>query len=186
MKVSLRQGVGWTLFAASCLSVIVQLWTLNRIERENEWIAKLLSGHDIAIDKVIGAQPQVRLARAIYLRQMHRYDEALATLNLIIDQGGPELQMKTRYNLGNLYLAQAVEQTEALNFNEALPLAGLAKQTYRQALVLNSGFWDAKYNFEVAMRLLPEMNRVNIGDDGPESKKSKLWTTVPGFPRGLP
>jgi mxaK protein len=51
---------------------------------------------------------------------------------------------------------------------------------------LNSGFWDAKYNLEVAMRLLPEMNRVNIGDDEPENKKSKLWTTVPGFPRGLP
>jgi mxaK protein len=30
------------------------------------------------------------------------------------------------------------------------------------------------------------MDRVNIQDDSPDNRKSKPWTTVPGFPRGLP
>lgn len=63
----------------------------------------------------------------------------------------------------------------------------MAKQAYRQALTLNSRYWDAKYNLEVAMRLLPEMDRITMEKDDPiAEKKAKLWATVPGFPRGLP
>jgi len=103
-----------------------------------------------------------------------------------MDKGDRNFQAKARYNLGNLYLEQAIQQAKAMNINEALPLAGLAKQAYRQALALDSGNWDAKYNLEVAMRLLPEMDRVDMPDDEPTNQKSQLWTTVPGFPRGLP
>lgn len=186
MKLSFSQWLIVSVLAMSGLSVVMQIWALYRIDRENAWIDRLLSGHDIAIERVVTGDPALRLARAIYLRQKGRYDDALATLNLLIDQGKPEFQAKVRYNLGNLYLAQAVEHAESMNVNEALPLAGLAKQAYRQALAIDSGSWDAKYNLEVAMRLLPEMSRINVGDDEPESRKSQLWTTVPGFPRGLP
>lgn len=63
----------------------------------------------------------------------------------------------------------------------------LAKQAYRQALALDSGFWDAKYNLELAMRLLPEFDRISPTElDDDAAKPSQLWTTVPGFPRGLP
>ena len=103
-----------------------------------------------------------------------------------MDKGDQKFQAKARYNLGNLYLEQAMQQVKAMNINEALPLAGLAKQAYRQSLALDSGNWDAKYNLEVAMRLLPEMDRVDMPDDEPKNQKSQLWTTVPGFPSGLP
>lgn len=186
MKLSFSQWLIVSVLTLSGLSAAVQLWSLYRVDRENAWIDRLLSGHDIAIERVVRAGPEVRLARAVYLRQKRRYDDAMATLNLIIDRGNPEFQSKVRYNLGNLYLSQAVEQAEAMNVNDALPLAGLAKQAYRQALSIDSNFWDAKYNLEVAMRLLPEMNRINVGDDEPEGRKSQIWTTVPGFPRGLP
>ncbi|GAB4266358.1 MAG: hypothetical protein Kow0065_17220 [Methylomicrobium sp.] len=185
MKLAFRQYIVLSVLLLSGLSVVVQIWNLYRIDRENEWLERLLSGHDITIDKVVTGSSELRLARAIYLRQKQRYDEALATLNELIDSGDASFQAKVRYNLGNLYLAQAVEQAEAMNVNEALPLAGLAKQAYRQALSIDSQFWDAKYNLEVAMRLLPEMNRIDVEDE-PENRKSQLWTTVPGFPRGLP
>ena len=74
-----------------------------------------------------------------------------------------------------------------MQINEATSLASLAKQAYRQALALDSQHWDAKYNLEVAMRLLPEMDRITLQDDEPApQEKVKLWATVPGFPRGLP
>ncbi|WP_347986730.1 MxaK protein [Methylomonas sp. AM2-LC] len=165
----------------------VQLWGVCRLHRQNQWIAELTSGHDIAVDNLVTAAPEVRLARSMFLRQKQRYNEALDTLSLIVSQGDTELQSLTRYNLGNVYLAQAMVEVEAGRVNQALPLLTLSKQAYRQALTLNSHFWDAKFNLELAMRLLPEFDRISNGQpDDKQAQPSQLWTTLPGFPRGLP
>ncbi len=176
----------WAALAVSLSAVIYSADMLYGIYHDNDLIRQLVSEKDVAVSKVISGKPELRLARAFYFKQKHRYDEALSTLSLIMDKGDRNFQAKVRYNLGNLYLEQAVQQALAMNINEAQPLAGLAKQAYRQALALDSSNWDAKYNLEVAMRLLPEMDRVDMPDDEPKNQKSQLWTTVPGFPRGLP
>jgi mxaK protein len=164
----------------------MQIMNIYRVQHENYWINELNAGHDVSVDKIINAAPEVRLARAMYYQRQHRYDEALATLSLIMDKGDSNLQTTVRYNLGNMYLQQAVEQLEAKNINAAQPLVALAKQAYRQALALNSHFWDAKYNLEMAMRLLPEMDKIDMKDDESNALPPQLWTTIPGFPRGLP
>jgi len=176
----------WTALALSLSGALYSAAMLYGIHQDNDLIRQLTSGKDVAVNKVIGGEPELRLARAFYFKQKHRYDEALSTLSLVMDKGDQKFQAKARYNLGNLYLEQAVQQVKAEHINEALPLLGLAKQAYRQSLALNSGNWDAKYNLEVAMRLLPEMDRVDMPDNEPINQKSQLWTTVPGFPRGLP
>ncbi len=176
----------WSALALSLSGALYSAAMLYGIHQDNELIRQLTSGKDVAVNKVIGGEPELRLARAFYFKQKHRYDEALSTLSLILDKGDRNFQAKARYNLGNLYLEQAIQQVKDTHINEALPLLGLAKQSYRQSLALDSGNWDAKYNLEVAMRLLPEMDRVDMPDDEPTNRKSQLWTTVPGFPRGLP
>lgn len=176
----------WAALAISLVASIHSAGVIYDIHQDNDLIRQLTSGKDVAVNKVIGGAPELRLARAFYFKQKHRYDEALSTLSLIMDKGDQKFQAKARYNLGNLYLEQAMQQVKAMNIKEAQPLAGLAKQAYRQSLALDSGNWDAKYNLEVAMRLLPEMDRVDMPDDEPKNQKSQLWTTVPGFPRGLP
>ncbi len=176
----------WSALALSLSGALYSAAMLYGIHQDNELIRQLTSGKDVAVNKVIGGEPELRLARAFYFKQKHRYDEALSTLSLVMDKGDQKFQAKARYNLGNLYLEQAIQQVKDTHINEALPLLGLAKQSYRQSLALDSGNWDAKYNLEVAMRLLPEMDRVDMPDDEPTNRKSQLWTTVPGFPRGLP
>lgn len=183
---TIRHMTLWAALAAGLTAFVYSAGTLYGIHQNNDLIRQLSSGKDVAVNKVIGGKPELRLARAFYFRQKHRYDEALSTLSLVMDKGDRDFQAKVRYNLGNLYLEQAMQQAKAMNINEALPLLGLAKQAYRQALALDSGNWDAKYNLEIAMRLLPEMDRVDMPDDEPTKQKSQLWTTVPGFPRGLP
>ena len=183
---TIRHITLWTVLALSLAAVLYHAGLLYGIHQDNELILQLISGKDVAVNKVISSESELRLARAFYLKQKHRYDEALSTLSLIMDKGDRNFQAKVRYNLGNLYLEQAIQQAKTMNINEALPLAGLAKQAYRQSLALDSTDWDAKYNLEVAMRLLPEMDRVDMPDDEPKNQKSQLWTTVPGFPRGLP
>jgi mxaK protein len=177
----------WLTLATGISCMLYGAADLYRIHSDNGLIARLVSGHDVEVDRVIGGSFELRLARAYYLKSKHRYDEALATLSLVIDRGDAAQQARNRYNLGNLYLEQAITQAEAMNINAALPLAGLAKQAYRQSLALDSRQWDTKYNLEAAMRLLPEMDRISPEDeDETVQQKTQLWTTVPGFPRGLP
>ena len=42
-----------------------------------------------------------------------------------------------------------------------IPLVELAKQDYRSALKQQPEFWDARFNLEVALRLVPEDPEVN-------------------------
>jgi mxaK protein len=176
----------WGVLLFGTAAMLAQTWTLVGISQSNQSITDLAAGKDVPLEKIVNAAPEVRLARAMVFKKQQRYDEALATLNLILDAPDPALQAKIRYNLGNIYLHLAVVKTEAMAINEAMPLVALAKQAYRQALALDSQFWDAKYNLEVAMRLLPEMDKVSNAEESPVNQKSQLWTTVPGFPRGLP
>ena len=198
---ALKHRMIWALLLVSMSLGVFQYRSLYRVHRENQliadWIgwAKQSAAHQSRDDgdglpevsPSYGNSPQVRLARAVYFRQKQRYDEALDTLSLIVGQGDIRLQSQSRYNLGNVYLTEAMADVEAGRITQAMPLLTLAKQSYRQALALDSDFWDAKYNLELAMRLLPEFDRISPAEpDNDAAKPSQLWTTVPGFPRGLP
>ncbi|MBS3963941.1 MAG: MxaK protein [Methylomonas sp.] len=193
---ALRHKLIWAALLASVLLATSQAWTIYRIHHHNTLIEAWL-GHaaqrDIDHDDLrsitpqTDAPPELHLAQAIYLKQHQFHDQALAALSRLVGQGNSRLQSQSRYNLGNFYLSQAMTEIDQGRINQALPLLTLAKQAYRQALRLDTGFWDAKYNLEVAMALLPEFDRISQEKpDDDASKPSQLWTTLPGFPRGLP
>lgn len=171
---------------ASAAFMLSQISHIYKIQQQNDWIAQLAAKQDIPSDKLTHAAPEVRLARASYYQRQQRYDEALASLSLIMNQGDKAFQAIVRYNLGNVYLQQALEKIEAQNALAAQPLVALAKQAYRQSLALNSQSFDAKYNLELAMRLLPEMDKVDMKDEDEKNAPPQLWTTLSGTPRGLP
>ncbi|MDF1583398.1 MAG: MxaK protein [Methyloprofundus sp.] len=184
---AIRHYSYWVALVITLLVVLQSLFSYYQISRTNQFIAQLNQGKDIDPEQLKQAAPELQLARASYLKNKHRYKEAQASLSQIINQGSQKMQAISRFNLGNTYLSEAIELAEAMQINEATALASLAKQSYRHALALDSGYWDAKYNLEVAMRLLPEMDRIVMEKDDPiAEKKAKLWATVPGFPRGLP
>ena len=180
----------YTVWGALLIASVIALqsaFSYYQIANANQLISQLNQGKDVELEQLKNSVPELHLARATYLKKKHRYKEAQTDLSQIINQGSQKMQSITRYNLGNTYLTQAIELAESMQINEATALAALAKQAYRQALALDSRYWDAKYNLEVAMRLLPEMDRITMGKDDPiPEKKAKLWATVPGFPRGLP
>ncbi|WP_031432534.1 hypothetical protein [Methylomarinum vadi] len=183
---SLRYYGIWTVLALAVLVTGYSAISLYRIERDNHTIARLNQGKGPVPDGAERAAPAIRLAAAGYLQQHGRSEEALELLGREIDRGDAALNITRLYNLGNLYLNKAMDAALDSRFDEAMAMTGLAKNAYRRVLALDSRHWDAKYNLEVAMRLLPEMERVNIEDEQETAKKSKPWTTIPGFPRGLP
>jgi len=181
-----KTTMAWCVLLMSAGAFLAQGWTLNQARGANRWIEKLAQGREPSFAEIMAAPPAAKLARALQLKRQGRYEEALAAMNAIINNGDKVLQMQIRYSLGNLYLEQALVKTEAMAIADAQPLLALAKQAYRQALALDSGFWDAKYNLDVAMRLLPELERINVEEEPTPRQQAPLWTTVPGFPRGLP
>lgn len=180
-----RIAAGLALMLALSALLGVRQW--RKAVAANADIAALLAGHDIVPERLAVASPSVQLARAVYFVRHERYDDALELLDLLETRGDAAFRADVYYNQGNLQLIQALDRVEKSEIDQARVYAELAKEAYRRALLLAPGHWDAKYNLEVAMRLMPEMDRVSHADDEPPRAESKrLWTGLPGFPRGLP
>jgi len=80
--------------------------------------------------------------------------KALERLTTVLETNDASLEAMAYYNRGNIHLRDA----KALPSDDSgrLPLVGLAKQDYRTALLLDSSLWDARYNLELALLMVPE------------------------------
>ncbi len=90
----IKHGFWWTALAAALLVALSQAWLWAGIAGQNRLIGQLLAGRDVAVEDLAHADPAVRLARAVYLRQAGRYDDALATLNLLLQQAPAALRAR--------------------------------------------------------------------------------------------
>ncbi|CAN5765918.1 hypothetical protein BH23GEM6_BH23GEM6_06210 [soil metagenome] len=68
-------------------------------------------------------------------------------------QGEGEVRQAAHYNLGNSYLFPALEVTD---LPEQRAMLQLAVSSYKEALLQDSKDFDAKWNLELALRLLAE------------------------------
>lgn len=94
------------------------------------------------------AQGYALAGRGDGLRALTRYRQAA--------EAGGRLAPAALYNIGNLHLRQALAARSAGQKAQSLALFELAKQSYRDALALDPGYWDAKYNLERTLRLAPD------------------------------
>lgn len=81
-------------------------------------------------------------------------DQALELLTQLLGQADQEIQQIARYNRANVNLRKAFEMDE--DDSQMIPLVELAKQDYRDALIREPNFWQARYNLELALRKVPE------------------------------
>lgn len=98
--------------------------------------------------QVAFAQAYALAARGDTLRALTRYREAA--------QAGGPLAVSALYNIGNLHLRQGLAAQAAGQKAQSLALFELAKQSYRDALAIEPGDWNAKYNLERTLRLAPD------------------------------
>ena len=133
------------------------------------------------------ALPAEGLFAQAYLRaQKGDREHAIALYKQVEVMPDAALAQTAKLNRANLYLIRAMELHGEDNQNLALPLAELAKVTYRTLLRAEPGNWDAKYNLERALRLVPDPDDSDDADLPPPQQSERAPTTMRGFTLGLP
>ena len=173
------------VLAAGLIAAVYFATVLLLDRRANAAIAALETGHDIPVAE--DARPELVFARLAFLTRRDRFDEAQPLMNRIAAAGDDRVAAAAYYDLSNARLRAAIGHLETNDIDPAVPLVRLAKEGYRRALVLDPGFWDAKYNLDIAMRLVRDFPEIETsGEELPPEAAKRLWTDLPGVPRGLP
>ncbi|MBY6240858.1 MxaK protein [Methylosinus sp. Sm6] len=151
----------------------------------NAAIERLRSGHDVEIGE--GAAPELLLARIAFLTIRDEVDRARLLVDALDRRGEAALRARAHYLVANALLRKTFDLIERGELDAAPPFVNLAKRDYRRALQLAPAFWDAKYNYDVASRLIRDYPAFEQEQgDELQADPRKLWTDTPGAPKGLP
>ncbi|MGD9541234.1 MxaK protein [Methylocystis sp.] len=167
------------------MATIVSLVDWRGAIDANNAIEALDQGRDIAVDT--NARSETLLARIAFLAKRGEIDRARALVEALDRSANVDMRARGHYLLANALLRKAFGLIERSEVDAANPFVNLAKREYRRALQLAPDYWDAKYNLDVAARLVrdfPDYERKS-GDELSADPK-KLWTDIPGKPKGLP
>ncbi|CAO4182149.1 MxaK protein [Methylorubrum aminovorans] len=170
------------LLAAAAAALALAAW---RDTRTNAAIAELEAGHDIAVSA--HAPDALLVARVKFLAFRDRLNEAEPLLETLDNRRSGDAAARARYIVANARIREAFRLIERSELDKAGPQVTLARQDYRRALQARPDFWDAKFNFDVASRLIrdfPEFDR-KFGDEL-KAEPKQIWTDIPGRPRGGP
>ncbi|MDV2982912.1 UNVERIFIED_CONTAM: MxaK protein [Methylobacteriaceae bacterium AG10] len=156
-----------------------------RDTRTNAAIAALEAGRDVAVPP--DAPDALLVARTKFLAFRDRLGETEPLLETLERRRSAEVAARARYVVANARIREAFRLIERSELDKAGPQVTLARQDYRRALQARPDFWDAKFNFDVASRLIrdfPEFDRT-FGDEL-KAEPKQIWTDIPGQPRGGP
>ena len=106
-----------------------------------------------------------QFASGYVYQQTGAYEHALQTYASIETSDNAEFRAAVKYNMANLYLQKASAAEQRGDHDLVIPLIELAKQIYRELLRENSGDWQAKYNLERALQLLPDVDVQEAADE---------------------
>ncbi|WP_413205740.1 hypothetical protein [Rhodospirillum sp. A1_3_36] len=147
----------------------------------------LAAGRDLPAGE--GDAPAVLRARARFLLERDRLDEAEALVEPITRTGAPALVAAFFRDLGDARLKAAFRGMEDGNLDESVPQVRLAKEAYRRSLALRPNDVPTKVNLDLAMRLVrdfPRSETTGADEAEPRTQPKSLWTELPGMPEGLP
>ena len=129
-------------------------------------------------------RPEARFAHAMRLAKDGDYESALKAYRALGRKEGTPLATSALYNAGNLQLRQALKEGPDAAIR-ALPLIELSKQSYRAVLRRDPDSWDARYNLERALWLVPEFEQT-AGDRIRRDAESRVMSTLQNAKSELP
>jgi mxaK protein len=180
----IKTALLWSFAILVWLGTLAAFAVWIRDAGRNYTIDALTHNHDVAVAQ--DAATKLVFARAYFLAAHRRLDAAQMLVSLFDLRGSDKERAALHYDLGNARLLAAFEKIESANYDAAGALVGLAEEDYIEAMRLNPELWDARYNFDVAARLVRKypsfVNTPDLQRQGPRP----IWTELPNVPRGEP
>ncbi|MCS3902157.1 mxaK protein [Methylohalomonas lacus] len=129
-----------------------------------------------------------RLAYAWRLNELGEEELAVAEYRLLAGSTGvaEKIRIAAHYNLGNIYLRDALAEAEDINVDQARTRGQLAKAQLRDALRLDPEYWDARYNLELAHHIVPDLPLGEGGEDPEAVEREDVYSDMSGSPYGMP
>ncbi|MCG8379748.1 MAG: tetratricopeptide repeat protein [Proteobacteria bacterium] len=178
----------YVLFIPLSVLFMMDVWKYKTIRDDNRYVLSLLQDeHTFPEIDPSSRSPERWFVYASALVREQHYDKAAEAYSQASRLADDHLNVFIYYNLGNLYLKQAVEQAEKSGLDSAMAFTDTAKAYYRRSLRFDPGFLKAKFNYETAQRLVRDLPLGKVRDGaGEEDVPEDLWSAMPGFPIGLP
>lgn len=182
----MKRATVHTLFATTaCILVAIGLWQAWHINQQQslskilKQIPSVLSSTDeLSIPDSYAQNPHINLAIGNALSAGGKLPLAENSFNALIrEHGSDSAGISARFNLGNAYLRKGSDMDTPAN--QRLPMLELAKQRYRDLLLLSPQHWQARYNLERALRLAPEV--VSHSPEERVEPVKRVQVIVPGF-----
>lgn len=181
-----RTALLWIALVVALGWCALEGWRLAGLRAENSKIAALRAGNQVEID-AFNASPGLIFAKLYDHLRRDQLEEAQQLLDAATSRGDRVVLAKVLYDFGNARLRRAIDFIEINQIDKATPLVNLAKEDYRRVLMIDPQNWDARVNYDVAQRLVRDLPEVDSGgEEAPEDAPKKLWTDLPGVPKGLP
>jgi len=174
--------IGLVVGFALAATLAALLWGVNAAR--NRIITALIGGRDLAVAS--DGTPEVLFARAYFLMTHGRLDDAQFAVSVLDLRASKPLRADLHYDMGNARLKLAFDKIENGDFDAAGALVGLAREDYREAMRLDPDGWNARFNFDVASRLVREYPSFGFTPDERRRGPRPLWTELPNTPRGEP
>jgi mxaK protein len=174
--------------AALAGALAVESWQLARALHVNRHLEQRLADAPAPAGQTTASSeddPRLWIAAARQPAGAGRIAEAAALLRRAADAARGELRETALYDLGNLYLREALRVRDSGADASALPLLELAKENYRSVLLQRPDLWDAKFNLELALRVAPDPDPADAGAP-PILTSERAVTTMRAFTLGLP
>lgn len=146
----------------------VRLWearTLNRAIRSGEIAAAEFASRRIPLEALF--------SKAHWLTRYGRFDGAAQEYNALRNQGDAGFRSGLHYNLGNVYLGQAVATRKG-------SFVVLAEESYRDALTADPGAKDAKYNLARITKIKREAAKKEGKKEEKKIEVPQGWRFAPG------
>ena len=181
-----RAAALWLVLGLSLIVIAASGYLYIGKQQANAIISQLRTNHDVPVDTA-SAPPALLDARAGFLLYRDRIEEAQPLLDQALLRADTQTQVGMLYNMANARMRAAFAAIGKGDYDKAIPLVSLAKSEYRSALRLDPCNWNAKYNLDIAMRLVRDLPQgVPEDEQKPLETPEKLWTDLPGVPKGLP
>ncbi len=184
MKALLRRWAASAVLAAAVIALLISTGALIRAQRENHTITELAGGYNRKVGT--DASAGLMFARAKFYLDRDDFEAAQPLLERVVQRGSRQVGAAMLYDAGNARLHHAIKLIEDNKFDQAAADVVLARDFLTRSLRLDPGFWDAKYNLDIAMRLVRDFPDVQIPQDDTKRPTTKLWTDLPGLPKGGP